>query len=389
VKASTSDPNLLRSVRPADLAAYLRARHWVPEERDDDRDWFWTLPGRSGEEIELLVPLKPDFKDYPLRVSEVLETLGMAESRPLADILRDVVTVTYDLIRVRVDNPRYADGSLKLDDGVSLFDNARKLMASAARSAYDPRPQFVAGMPNEVTDYLNRVRLGQTERGSYIVNLLSPTMRFPEQDQLFPTERFEREGSFERRVTHTLARALVAARSAVGQSVEDPLMKKFEEAVPVGVSANLCEAIAEIGQSGRDTGVEIDLRWALSRPVEGREDLKVYFRAIDIPVIREAGKLLRSTPSREERIEGYVVRLTRERGLGDEGTVSIQSLIEDKLRRITVELPPSAYQRAVRAHEADRKVACYGKLQRRGKTFFLREPRGLEILDDSGDDAEE
>jgi hypothetical protein len=127
----------------------------------------------------------------------------------------------------------------------------------------------------------------------------------------------------------------------------------------------------------------------LSRPVEGREDLKVYFRAIDIPVIREAGKLLRSTPSREERIEGYVVRLTRERGLGDEGTVSIQSLIEDKLRRITVELPPSAYQRAVRAHEADRKVACYGKLQRRGKTFFLREPRGLEILDDSGDDAEE
>jgi hypothetical protein len=337
----------------------------------------------------LLVPLKPDFKDYPLRVSEAIETIGMAESRPLTAILRDVMTATYDLIRVRVDNPRYPDGSLKLDDGVSLFDNARKLMASAARSTYDPRPQFVAGMPNEVTNYLDRVRLGQTERGSYIVNLLSPTMRYPEQDQLFSTEQFESEDTFERRVTSTLARALEATRSAVGQSVEDPYMKKFDEAVPVGVSANLCEAIAEIGQSGRDTGVEVDLRWALSRPVADREDLSVYFRAIDIPVIREAGKHLRSTPSREERIEGYVVRLARERGLSDEGTVSIQSLVEDRLRRITVELMPSAYQRAVRAHEADRKVACYGKLERRGKTFFLREPRRLEILEDSEEDDEE
>jgi len=389
VKAPTSDPNLLRSVRPADLVAYRRARHWAPEELDDDRDWFWTFGESSGEELELLVPLKPNFKDSPLRVSEALATIETAEGRPPADILRDVVTATYDLIRVRVDNPRYPDGSLQLDDGVSLFDNARKLMASAARSAYDPRPQFVAGMPNEVTSYLNRVRLGQTERGSYIVNLLSPTMRYPEQDQLFSTEQFESEDTFERRVTYTLARALEATRSAVEQSVEDPFMKKFDEAVPVGVSANLCEAIAEIGQSGRDTGVEVDLRWALSRPVADREDLSVYFRAIDIPVIRKAGKHLRSTPSREERIEGYVVRLARERGLEDQGTVSIQSLIEDKLRRITVELMPSAYQRAVRAHEADRKVACYGKLERQGKTFFLREPRRLEVLEDSEEDDEE
>lgn len=329
----------------------------------------------------MLVPLRENFKDYALRIGEALETLEIAESRPVSDILRDVMTAAYDLVRVRVDNPRFADGSLKLDDGVMLFDNARKLMASAARSAYDPRPQFVAGMPNEVTDYLNRVRLGQTERGSYVVNIMSPAARYLDSEQLFDTERFETTDPFERRVTRTLGRALEATRSAVGHAVQDPAMKRFEDAVPVGVSANLCEAIAKIGQSGDDTGVEVDLRWALSRPEENETNVNVFFRPIDIPVIEEAGKLLRSTPYREEKIEGYVVRLARDRGLEDAGTVAVQSVIEDKLRRITVELPPADYQRAVRAHEDDSSISLYGKLARRGKSWYLQDPRDLEIDD--------
>ncbi len=329
------------------------------------------------------MPLRQDFKDYPLRVGEVLETLELAEHRPLGEILRDVLTAAYDLIRVMVDNPRYADGSLKIDDGVTLFDNARKLIASAARSAVDPRPQFVAGMPNEVTDYLDRVRLGQTERGSYIVNVLSPATRYAEDLLLFSPERFEQEDSFERRVTRTLGRALEATRSAVGQAVQDPELKKFEDAVPEGVSANLCEAIASIGQSGGNTGVHVDLRWALSRRPEDSRDINVYFSAIHIPVIEDAGKRLRRTPSREEKLEGYVVKLARDHGLEDSGVITVQSLVENKLRRIAVELPPADYQRAVSAHHQDKRISVYGKLARRGKSFYLQDPRDVEIVSDA------
>jgi len=303
----------------------------------------------------------------------------VVERRPIDDILRDVMTAAYDLVRVKVENPRYVDGSAKLDDGVTLFDNARKMMASAARSTVDPRPQFVAGMPNEVTDYLGRVRLGQTERGSYIVNILSPATRYAEELLLFSPERFEREDSFERRVTRTLGRALEATQYAVGQAVQDTELKRFEEAVPVGVSANLCEAIAKIGQSGANTGVHVNLRWALARQPEGEESLNVYFSAIHIPVIEEAGKRLRSTPSREERIEGHVVRLARDRRLEESGVIAIQTILEDRLRRIAVELPPEDYQRAVRAHEEDSPISVYGKLARRGKSFYLQDPRNVEI----------
>ena len=146
------------------------------------------------------------------------------------------------------------------------------------------------------------------------------------------------------------------------------------------MSANLCEAIADIGKSGESSGVEVDLRWALARPVQDQGDRKVYFPAIDIPVIEEAGRRLRSTPSREERIQGYVSRLAREKGLGGEGKITIVAFIEDRLRRITVELRSADYQRAVRAHEQDQPVTCYGRLERSGKSFFLRRARSLQIV---------
>lgn len=184
----------------------------------------------------------------------------------------------------------------------------------------------------------------------------------------------------------TLARGLEAAHSAAEESLRDPQLKKFEEAVPDGVSANLCEAIAQIGQSGENSGVEVDLRWALARPAQDETYQKVYFSAADIPIIEEAGRRLRSTVSPEEQLKGYVTRLSREKRLGDEGTVTIRGLVDDRLRRVTVELDASNYQRAVRAHEEDQPVVCFGRLERRGKSTFLRDPRNLQIVADDAED---
>jgi hypothetical protein len=389
VKSAARDAEILKTIRPGDLAAYLRARHWALREHYENRESFWTHDADPLSAHELLLPLRTEFKDYALRISEALETLEVVEGRPRDFILKDIMTAIFDVVRVRVENPNSRDGSIGLDDGVALFENARKMVTSAARSTYRASPQFVTGMPEEVADYLRKVRVGQTERGSYVVNILSPVIPDTEQDQLFSTEPYELEDSFERRVMQTLSTGLEAAHTAARESVQDPYFKKFEEAVPRGVSANLCEAIADIGKSGESSGVEVDLRWALARPVHDQVDRRVYFPAFDIPIIEEAGRRLRSTPSREERIQGYVTRLSREKGLGGEGTITIVSFIDDKLRRITVELRPTAYQRAVRAHEQDQPVVCYGRLERRGKSFFLRNARKLQIVADTEENLED
>jgi hypothetical protein len=61
----------------------------------------------------------------------------------------------------------------------------------------------------------------------------------------------------------------------------------------------------------------------------------------------------------------------------------VQTILEDRLRRIAVELRPEDYQRAVRAHEEDRPISVYGKLARKGKSFYLQDPRNVEIASDA------
>jgi hypothetical protein len=157
-------------------------------------------------------------------------------------------------------------------------------------------------------------------------------------------------------------------------------------ATVVGSRAKAAQRAAAC-QSGENSGVEVDLRWALVRPAQDEANRKVYFSAMDISIIEEAGRRLRSTPSREEQIRGYVIKLARNKGLGGEGSITISTLIEDKLRKVTVELSSAPYQRAVHAHEEDRPIACYGKLARRGKSFFLRDPRNLQIVKEDDEDA--
>lgn len=380
MKSAAMNIDILKTVRPADFAAYLCAHRWILDEHYEDRESFWIQRDGTNSETELLLPLRVDFRDYALRVSDALETLEIVESRPRNAILKDIMTAIFDLVRVRGDNPNSRDGSLSLDAGVLLFDNTRKMVTSAARSTYEKRAQFIANMPDQVSDYLRKVRVGQTERGSYIVNILSPVVSESEEQQLFSTEPYEQADSFDRRVMRTLADGLEAAHSAVGEFVRDPYYKNFQNAVQSGVSANLCEAIAKIGQSGENSGGEVDVRWSLVRPAQEEVARKVYFSAMDIPIIEEAGRRLRSTPSREEQIRGYVTKLAIERGLGGQGSVTITTLIEDKLRKVTVALSPAPYQKAVRAHEEDQPIVCYGKLERRGKSFFLRDPCNLQIL---------
>lgn len=186
VKSAARDTDILRTVRPADLATYLCAHNWRLDEHYEDRESFWSYEPDLQSGYELLLPLKTEFRDYALRVSEALETLEIVERRSRNDILKDIVTAIFDVVRVRVDSPRFHDGSIGLDDSVALFENARKMVTSAARSAYQPRAQFITGMPDQVADYVRKVRVGQTERGSYVVNILSPLFQLWSKINCFP-----------------------------------------------------------------------------------------------------------------------------------------------------------------------------------------------------------
>jgi hypothetical protein len=239
-----------------------------------------------------------------------------------------------------------------------------------------------ASKPNKATDYLSKVHIGQTERGSYVVNILSRVAPDLESETLFPTEPYEKTDPFERQVTRTLADALEATRTAAEYAAATGTIEYFRRAVESGVSANLCEAIVGMNESGGGEGLDIGLRWAPARPIRDSTSRGVSFPADTMPFIQEAARIFRKTPTQEGfEVEGYVIRLHR-RELTGEGTITINSFVEDSPRLINVKLNTEDYDRAIEAHKFGIRVVCYGNLVKQGGQFVLLNPREFTLGDD-------
>ena len=85
------DSSLLEGVKPDDLAAHLQATGWQQDRPFYESATIWLKPIEGGADLEILLPLKPDWVDYPVRVREALQTLEIAEKRPQIEILGDLI----------------------------------------------------------------------------------------------------------------------------------------------------------------------------------------------------------------------------------------------------------------------------------------------------------
>ena len=93
MKVTVRDREILSSIEPEELAAHLRASGWHFLGRVyDDAGAIWRLKNPSGDEEEILQPLKTSLADYAARISDAIKTLEVVEKRSQLDILSELLT---------------------------------------------------------------------------------------------------------------------------------------------------------------------------------------------------------------------------------------------------------------------------------------------------------
>ena len=373
-----TDVALAESVTPRGVHAYLAANGWMKlgSYHGNTGDVYCL---REDEREAVLVPASAKFADYVTRLMQLVETLGRVESRRQSTVLTDLSLAEVDLIRVRL-HRTFDDSSIPLSAGVSLLDDSRKLLLAAACSASRPQRLFRAGRNQRAAAYVENVRLGQTEPGSFVVNMLAPvtpSLTKSESAQLPLLEPFER------RVARMLVSGLRSSREATELVNRGGDIREFEERVRKGVSANLCQASANLINTGG--GLDVSVSWALTRqPHEKQTDERavVAFAPSDAPVLEEAARILSDRQERyDERIEGYVSNLTRDQS-EPEGTVTIKAVIDGALASVKVDFKPAEYSRITSAHDRRLSVSLEGDLHREGQRWRLMNPRDLTVIED-------
>ena len=379
MNANISDRNVLLAVSPMALSAYARTAGWAKVETYGEHSDVYA--GQSLPEI--IIPRTHQLGDYASVVSRLIAIFARVAEVGEATLYNDLITADRDVIRARAVDVA-GDGTVDLGSGVKMVRAARDLVLAIACSLSGWRPFYRTGANREANEFLRRMRLGQTEQGSFVVTLLTPTILPLDQDILSPDHEIDTT-IMTRRVTLRLAQALTAARGAV-EIASGGDGNAFSQAFTRGVSANLCEALVDLIEPF--PALDISITWARTYRMSTPRQT-VSFTGDDVPILRAAAQLFRSRePQPDVRLTGSVRILRREESERD-GTVTIRASVNGGLQSVTATLTQSDYDRAIRAHEERWPVVVAGDLERIGQRWHLHTPRIVAVISDADDPDDE
>lgn len=353
--------------------SYLKGAGWVDDGDIEGLASIWHRPEKENYIFEVVLPRVKSVKGYLQRLYEALKSLAAFEERDIAAVIESVQNFYSDMVKVRVVHLDVEEGSIPLDDGVLLVEKARDLLAATTMSAFKKQKYFSGNRSQEVQAYLDKLRLGQTEVGSFIVNVLAPISNevvVQEDSELI---------SLGRAVTMNLARSLSAVQRSMESFKESEDFIHFEEAVSKGVSANLCDAL--IGLSGtehtRDLTISI-------QPGGGEAEwqnipLVHSFDAVMIPYLKSASNFYKGNYIIKNYQAYGVVTGMKHLQSEDFGVISVKSLVNGVERIISIQLDMIEYWEALVAHAQGRMVSCMGDLNVNPRSAQLLEPTKFSV----------
>ena len=230
---------------------------------------------------------------------------------------------------------------------------------------------------------MNRVRLGQTDHGSFVVTLLTPVVP-PPMPALFPDAE-DWNAPIERRMTVRLVEALTAVRQATERTAAGD-KEAFGDAVAQGVSANLCEALVRLVEPFPT--LDVGVSWAQTRPLAIASNV-VRFGQADAALLREAARSLRDrAPRPDVDLYGFV-RLLKRGEEDDDGIIGLATTIDGQRQSVKVVLERVDYERAIQAHHDRAPVVLKGDLDRMGQRWRLLNPRLTGVIRDDAPESQE
>jgi hypothetical protein len=87
------DPQTLRQINPISISTYLQQNGWHEQQHIEGGAGFWTKIIEDNEQVEISIPLNPNFADFHFRISEILQNLAITEHRLPEEIFDDLVNV--------------------------------------------------------------------------------------------------------------------------------------------------------------------------------------------------------------------------------------------------------------------------------------------------------
>ena len=375
-------------VSPAAVRRYAIAQGWQRVEGVNGKIALYRDP-RSDLD-QLIIPLDPGMDDYGTGMTDVIARLAERSGLLPIQILDDLFNSGCDVLRFRLDEPDSRRGSIPLTQSISLLGAAERALLSAACSVIQPQTFHPRLSRAEAEQLVKACRVGQTERGSFVLKIACPLDGFDLETVVSkPTPLFDKipepepqPGShggsepFARKVTSLLMRSLGRIVGAIDSDKTDSLLVD-QPGQPI-LSVNLCEALLAMQPTGDGSQLGVQTNWSRSftAPPDNEVPRSVLLRSDVFPEIEKVALALR--PSKDPKLSNFIGLVDSLMGNPDpdrrvEGDVVFLLFDADETIRARATLNADDYHIAWQAHGAAGFVSFRGKLIRERRSYRLEE----------------
>lgn len=353
-------PSSIYDPLPEDVASWLADHEWRRVTSGSGRAALWT----SGD-AELLQPTLREATDYDLRISQLLTSLSALTGQAPEALAEQMVHEGSDVTEWRAAGADDHDYSLPLEDGLTLVQSVRNAFVAAANASIQRRGYFGHSTLKAARDHARAVRMGQTRRGSYIVPIISRIPGATESGDA-GQGRLDVDVSaqpFERRVMAQLAEGLAAVRRLGVDSDREPSQRELNEAIGLGVSHELCAALASALDAESFGDVDVSFSWA--RRASSHPNVRALnFPKAAQPVIHNMAEALRGSDVVAEQVLSGTIWQTKYERKDGAGSIKVRTQIGRRTRTVSVPLNDAQMHAAYEAAADDAPVFIRGQLVR-------------------------
>ncbi len=205
-------------------------------------------------EYVALIPLVKEFSDYYRVMGDTLQSIASFENRSIEALVNRILNPSYDIQKWRIANSYTSDGKIPFFSMTNTIDKIKDVLATAYLDTLNPTRFHKKVYTTDVNKTISEYSFGQTEIGSYILNILCPLGDY--QYTLFnPTEQ---DIPLNRKINMRLLSSIDNIQKDLGNSNNN----KVDEDVDQGLySVNFLDSLVDIYNETKDAEMNIIVDW--------------------------------------------------------------------------------------------------------------------------------
>ena len=343
---------------------------------------MWVFKNKHDPELIIAVPASEKATDFYPRVYSLIQTLSAINEESEQEIIDSLKCAYTDRLQFRIITKESQGGKIPLDYAARCLEGLKDLVLYAACAEENAKP-VCARTYNSAKRVLERFQFGQTQIGSFIINI-DVQVADEENEQIYLAEAtIPPEESPENKTIKRIGTAITQIDNVANRQVE--VGDLIEDAYKDGITANMCDALAKLNpEKSEDVTIETSVYYAeaLTQTVEPPKVCTLenaHFLFID-----EISKRYKDCTLIEDvTLDGTIKmlsKLTSNDGYEEENTVRLLAKIDGQMRSITLHLSPENHMLACNAYRDDNEVHVSGTIDKSGKYWFFTEVTEFKVI---------